>query len=91
MARFVALAVLLAIAAGVFGFMQMSNATAAQMQLAAVQAELQTAKANAKQYADSSKMAASNLEQCNSQKAEIQTQLDTVNAAMAAKTPARKK
>ena len=91
MVRFVALAILLAIAAGVFGFIQMSNVAAAQAQLGAIQAELATAKANAKQYADSSKMAASNLEQCNSQKAEIQTQLDTVNAAMAAKKPAGKK
>ncbi len=91
MVRFVALAILLAIGAGVFAFIQMSDVAAAQAQLGAVQAELQTAKANAKQYADSSKAAAANLEQCNSQKAEIQSSLDAANAAMAAKTPARKK
>lgn len=90
MVRLVALAILLAIGSGVFAFVQMSNVTAAEMKVAAVQKELDTWKTNAKQYQDASKSAAAGLEQCNTQKAEIQTTLDAVNAA-AAKHPGAKR
>jgi hypothetical protein len=91
MVRLVALAILLALGAGVFAFIQMSNVKAAEMQLAATQAELQTWKTRLTQYQSEGKTVASNLEQCNAQKAEIQTALDAANAAMTAKRPAAKR
>ncbi len=82
MVRFVAIAILLALAAGVYGFIQRSNVTAAQMQIAAVQKELETWKTSARQYQDVSKTSAADLETCRAQVTEITTQLEAATAAM---------
>ncbi len=88
MARFVAIAILLAIAAGVYGFIQRSNVTAAQMQIAETQKELATWKTRANQYQSENKSASASLESCKAQVTEIQTALDAANAA---KKPAAKR
>jgi len=90
MARFVALAVLLAIAAGVYGFVQRSNVTASQMKIAEVEKELATWKTRTNQYQAESKSAATNLEACNAKVVEIQTALDAAVAA-SAKRPGAKR
>ena len=82
MARFVALAILLALAAGVYGFIQRSNVTAAQMQIGALNAELEKWKTSTKQYQDTSKTASADLETCHAQVTEITTQLEAATAAM---------
>jgi Tfp pilus assembly protein PilE len=86
MARFVALAVLLAIAAGVYGFIQRSNVTAAQMRIAETQKELETWKVRTAQYQSESKSAAAGLEACNAQVNQVQAALDA--ALEAQKKPA---
>ncbi len=91
MVRLVAIAILLALGAGAFAFVQMSNVKAAEMQLAATQAELQTWKTRMTQYQAEGKTVAANLEQCNVQKAEIQTQLDAAVAAAATRRPGAKR
>ncbi len=82
MARFVALAILLAIAAGVYGFIQRSNVTAAQMQIANLNTELEKWKTSTKQYQDVSKTASTDLQSCRAQVTEITTQLEAATAAM---------
>ena len=64
MVRFVALAVLLAIGAGVYAFIQVSNVTAIQMQLNATTAELEKWKTSTSQYQAASKEATANLDTC---------------------------
>ena len=82
MARFVALAILLALAAGVYGFIQRSNVAAAQMQIANLNAELAKWKTSTQQYQDVSKTASADLETCRAQVTEISTQLEAATAAM---------
>jgi uncharacterized protein HemX len=89
MARFVALAILLAIAAGVYGFIQRSNVTAQQMRIAEVQKELETWKVRTTQYQSESKAASTGLEACNAKVAEVQTALDA--ALEAQKKPAARR
>ena len=91
MVRFVALAVLLAIGAGVYAFIQASNVTAIQMQLNATTAELEKWKTSTSQYQAASKEATANLDTCTAKVTEITTALDAANAAMAAKRPAAKR
>lgn len=81
MVRFVALAVLLALAAGVYAFIQKGNATAAYMQVDATNKELATWKERAGQYQATSKTAVSDLDSCNTKVTEIQTALDAALAA----------
>ncbi len=90
MARFVALAILLAIGAGVYAFLQKQDAQAVQMQLNKVTEELNTAKARATQASTENKTATASLAACNEKVTEIQTSLDAANAAMAKKPGARK-
>jgi uncharacterized protein HemX len=82
MARFVAIAVLLAIAAGVYAFMQTSNLTAAQMTLAAKEQELADLKKRINGFSTEAKNAATALATCQTQVTDLQT------AAEAAKKPA---
>lgn len=89
MVRFVALAVLLALAAGVYGFIQHSNVVAAQMQIASVEREMATWKERANQYQSTTKTATADLDQCKAQVTEIQTALDAALAAQ--KKPAGRK
>ncbi len=91
MVRFVALAVLLAIGAGVYAFIQTSNVTAIQMQLNATTAELEKWKTSTSQYQAASKEATANLDTCNAKVTEITTERDAAVAAMAAKRPAAKR
>ena len=91
MVRFVALAVLLALGAGVYAFIQKSNVNAIQIQLNATTQELEKWKTSTSQYLATSKEATSNLDQCNARVTEITTQLDAANAAMAAKKPGAKR
>jgi uncharacterized protein HemX len=86
MARFVAIAVLLAIAAGVYAFMQTSNLNAAQMTLAVKEQELADLKKRINGYSTESKNAASALATCQGQVTDLQTALDA-----AAKKPAAKR
>jgi uncharacterized protein HemX len=90
MARFVALAILIAIGAGVYAFLQKQDAQAVQLQLTKVQEELNTYKTRTNQYVSESKTASDNLEACNAKVTEIQTALDTANAALA-KKPGRRR
>ena len=90
MVRFVALAIMLAIGAGVYGFIQQSNVAAAQMKLDATEKELQTWKTRLTQYQSESKAEKANLEQCNAKVTEIQTALDAANAAMAKRPGAKR-
>lgn len=82
MARFVAIAVLLAIAAGVYAFMQTSNLTAAQMTLAAKEQELADLKKRINAFSTESKNATTALASCRDEVTALQT------AAEAAKKPA---
>lgn len=84
MARFVAIAVLLAIAAGVYAFMQTSNVTAAQMQLAAKEQELADLKKRINGFSTESKNAATALASCRDEVTALQT------AAEAKKPAARR-
>ncbi len=90
MVRFVALAIMLAIGAGVYAFIQKSNVAAAQMQIAATTKELETWKTRLNQYQAEGKTVASNLEQCTAKVTEIQTALDTAVAAMAKRPGAKR-
>ena len=81
MVRFVALAILLALAAGVYGFIQRGNVVAAQMQIDATNKELATWKERATQYQMTSKTATSEVDACNARVTEIQTALDAALAA----------
>jgi uncharacterized protein HemX len=82
MARFVAIAVLLAIAAGVYAFMQTSNLTAVQMTLAARDQELADLKKRVSTSNMESKNTATALAACKDEVTALQT------AAEAAKKPA---
>ncbi len=82
MARFVAIAVLLAIAAGVYAFMQTSNVHAAQMTLAVKEQELADLKKRLTSINTESKNAATALASCRDEVTALQT------AAEAAKKPA---
>ncbi len=82
MVRFVALAIMLAIGAGVYGFVQQSNVAAAQLRIDATEKELQTWKTRLTQYQAEGKTVAANLETCNAKVVEIQTALDAATAAM---------
>lgn len=81
MVRFVAIAILLALAAGVYGFIQRGNVAAAQMQIEATNKEMATWKERANQYQMTSKTATSDLDTCNAKVTEIQTALDVALAA----------
>ena len=90
MVRFVALAVLLALGAAVYGFIQHSDVTAAQMQIANTNKELATWKERATQYQSTSKTASADLASCNTKVTETQTALDAALAAMPKKPAGRK-
>lgn len=90
MARFVALAILLALAAGVYGFVQRSNVVAAQMQIAETEKELATWKTRATQYQTENKTSSASLETCRAQVTEAQTALEAATSA-AAKKPGAKR
>jgi uncharacterized protein HemX len=77
MARFVAIAVLLAIAAGVYAFMQTSNVTAAQMQLAVKDQELADLKKRINGLSTESKNAATALASCRDEVTALQTAAET--------------
>ncbi len=91
MVRFVALAVLLAIGAGVYAFIQASNVSAIQVQLTATRAELEKWKTSTSQYQATAKEANANLATCTEKVTEVTTALDAANAAMAAKRPAARR
>ncbi len=88
MVRFVALAVLLALAAGVYAFIQKGEVSAAKMQIEATNAELAQWKTSANQYQQTSKTATSDLDACNAKVTEVQTALDAALAAQ--KKPGRR-
>jgi uncharacterized protein HemX len=91
MVRFVALAVLLAIGAGVYAFLQAANVSAIEVQLTATKAELEKWKTSTSQYQATSKEASANLATCNANLTEVTTQLDAAKAAVAPKRPGAKK
>ena len=90
MARFVALAILLAIAAGIYGFIQSSKVTAAEMQIANTEKELATWKTRATQYQTENKASGAAAETCKAQLTEAQTALETANAALTKKPGAKR-
>jgi len=90
MVRFVALAVLLAIGAGVYAFIQKSNVNAIQMQLNATNQELEKWKTSTSQYLAASKEATTNLDTCTARVTEITTELEAANAAMAKRPGAKR-
>ncbi len=90
MVRFVALAIMLAIGAGVYGFIQQSNVAAAQMKIVATERELQTWKTRLAQYQEEGKTVAGNLEQCSAKVTEVQTELGAANAALAKRPGAKR-
>ena len=69
----------------------MQGVEAAQIKVEEVAKDRDAWKTRMTQYQSEGKTVVSNLEQCNTQKADLQTQLDTINAAAAAKKPAAKK
>jgi len=90
MARFVAIAILIAIGVGVYAFMERSDANTARLQLAKVQGELDLYKKRTGEYTSATKEAQTALAECNTKSTELQTALDTAMAA-ATKKPAGKK
>jgi hypothetical protein len=85
MARFVAIAILLAIAAGIFGVMQMSSLNVASQKLAIAEKELADIKKRTAQNATVAQTAAADLASCRDQVTELQTALETASKKPAAK------
>ena len=85
MARFVAIAILLAIGAGIFGFMQMSNLSTAELRLAKAESELADLKKKTGQNAADAKSAMALLASCKDQVTELQTALDAASKKPAGK------
>ncbi len=85
MARFVAIAVLLAIAAGVYAFMQTSNLHAAQMTLAAKDQELTELKKRINGFSTESKNAATALATCRDEVTTLQTAAEAASKKPAAR------
>ena len=76
---------------GIYLFTMSQKLEAAQMSVEAITKDRDAWKTRMTQYQSEGKTVAANLEQCTTQKADLQTQIDTINAAAAAKRPAAKK
>ena len=87
MVRLVAIAFLVAIAAGVYAFMQMSAVNAVQLKLANTEQELATWKKRGTEYTTENKSISANLEQCNVKVTELTAALESATA----KKPAAKR
>lgn len=85
MARFIAIAILLAIGAGLFAFMQMSALSTAELKLAKVESELADLKKKTGQNAADAKSAMTSLAACKDQVTELQTALDAASKKPAGK------
>jgi uncharacterized protein HemX len=85
MARFVAIAVLLAIGAGVYAFIQASNLKTAEMRLANTEKELGDWKKRMSQYTAENKTLTADIAQCKTQVTELQTALETASKRPGAK------
>lgn len=91
MARILVVAFFILVGMGIYTFTVKSDLEAAQIKTEEVTKDRDAWKTRMTQYQSEGKTVATNLEQCTSQKADLQTQLDTINAAAAAKKPAGKK
>ena len=85
MARFVAIAILLAIGTGIFAFMQMSALSTAEMRLAKSVSDLADLKKRTGQNADIAKTATADLAACRDQVTGLQTDLDAASKKPAGK------
>ena len=90
MARVLVVAFFVLVGMGIYLFTVNQKLEAAQIQVETVSKDRDAWKTRMTQYQTEGKTVAANLEQCTSQKADLQTQLDTINAA-SAKRPAAKK
>ena len=90
MARVLVVAFFVLVGMGIYLFTVNQKLEAAQIQVETVSKDRDAWKTRMTQYQTEGKTVVANLEQCTSQKADLQTQLDTINAA-SAKRPAAKK
>jgi hypothetical protein len=85
MARFVAIAILLAIGVGIYAFMQTSSLNVATIKLAAAEKEVADLKKKMGQYTTQASSATTELASCKDKVTELQTALDTASKKPAAK------
>jgi hypothetical protein len=85
MARFVTLAVLLAIGVAIYAFTERAAAQTLRLQLAKSQSELDLYKKRTGEYTTAFKEAQATLAECKSQSAELQTALETATKKPGAK------
>lgn len=90
MARVLVVAFFILVGMGIYLFTVNQKLETAQAQVETVTKDRDQWKTRMTQYQSEGKAQKADLDQCNTQKADLQTQLDTVNAAMAKKAPAKK-
>ena len=90
MARVLVVAFFVLVGMGIYLFTVNQKLEAAQIQVETITKDRDAWKTRMTQYQSEGKTVQANLDQCTTQKADLQTQLDTMTAA-AAKKPAGKK
>ncbi len=90
MARVLVVAFFILVGMGIYLFTVNQKLEAASMKVEEVTKDRDQWKTRMTQYQSEGKAQKAELDQCTTQKADLQTQLDTINAAMAKKGPAKK-
>jgi uncharacterized protein (DUF3084 family) len=91
MARVLVVAFFVLVGMGIYLFTVNQKLEAAQISVETITKDRDAWKTRMTQYQSEGKTVQANLDQCTTQKADLQTQLDTIAAAAAAKRPAGKK
>lgn len=90
MARVLVVAFFILVGMGIYLFTVNQKLEAAQIQVESITKDRDQWKTRMTQYQSEGKAQKSELDQCTTAKTDLQTQLDTINAAMAKKGPAKK-
>jgi chromosome segregation ATPase len=90
MARVLVVAFFILVGMGIYLFTVNQKLEAAQIQVESITKDRDQWKTRMTQYQSEGKAQKTELDQCNTAKTDLQTQLDTFNAAMAKKGPAKK-
>lgn len=91
MARVLVVAFFVLVGMGIYLFTVNQKLEAAGIQVETITKDRDAWKTRMTQYQSEGKTVQANLDSCTTQKADLQTQLDTIAAAAAAKRPAGKK
>ena len=91
MARVLVVAFFVLVGMGIYLFTVNQKLEAAQISVETITKDRDAWKTRMTQYQSEGKTVQANLDQCTTQKADLQTQLDTIAAAAASKRPAGKK